>query len=233
MKVNSVDIRKYNAKQLTVDIQPPPIAINSEWVEGAPTPHEFHTQVKYGSLKLKILFRGSGRNEIIRYISEFLSLMTKKSEIQLDGYKGIYVGELQSENIEKTKVGTKYILNLDFSGYMTDEEVVNEYRGKDEAMFETLGTRDAPCIIEIMPRKDIQEFAISGFGSDDIIIRNLEEGKKVIIDGKNGTVTQEGRNKFADCDMWEFPVLRKKKVNMVEFSSMDCDVKVHYSPMWL
>ena len=29
MKVNSVDIRKYNAKQLTVDIQPPPIAINS------------------------------------------------------------------------------------------------------------------------------------------------------------------------------------------------------------
>lgn len=233
MKVNSVDIRKYNAKQLTVDIQPPPIAINSEWVEGAPMPHEFHTQVKYGSLKLTILFRGSGRNEIIRCISEFLSLMTKKSEIQLDGYKGIYVGELQSESIEKTKASTKYILTLDFAGYMRDEEVVNEYRGEREAMFETLGTRDAPCIIEIMPRKDVQEFAISGFGSNDIIIWNLEAGKRITIDGERGTVTQDGRNKFAECDMWEFPVLKKKEVNVVEFSSGDCDVKIHYSPMWL
>ena len=159
--------------------------------------------------------------------------MTKKSEIQLDGYKGIYVGELQSESIEKTKASTKYILTLDFAGYMRDEEVVNEYRGEREAMFETLGTRDAPCIIEIMPRKDVQEFAISGFGSNDIIIWNLEAGKRITIDGERGTVTQDGRNKFAECDMWEFPVLKKKEVNVVEFSSGDCDVKIHYSPMWL
>lgn len=233
MKVNSVDIRKYNAKQLTVDLQPPSIAINSEWVEGAPTPQEFKTQIQYGNLTLKMIFRGKGRNETMRSISEFLSLMTKRSKLQLDGYKGIYIADLVSENIEKTKVATRYILTLKFNGYMTDEEIVNEYHGKSEARFETLGTRDTPCIIEVIPKKDISEYVISGFGEYDIIIRNLENGKTVIIDGKKGIVTQEGKNKFADCDMWEFPVLEKKKENVICFSSDSCDIKIRYSPMWL
>lgn len=233
MKVNSVDIRKYNAKQLTVDFQPPSIAIKSEWVEGAPTPQEFDTQITYGSLTLELLFRGSGRNEIIRSISELLSLMTERCGLQLDGYKGTYIADLTSESIKKTKVATRYILTLKFNGYMTDAEVVNEYRGESHAKFTTLGTRDAPCIIEVMPQTDMQEYIISGFGEYDIIISNLEKGKAVIIDGKKGIVTQEGKNKFGDCDMWEFPVLKKKKENVIGFSSSHCDVTIRYSPMWL
>ena len=31
MKVNGIDIRKYDAKQLTVDVQPPGINVNYEW----------------------------------------------------------------------------------------------------------------------------------------------------------------------------------------------------------
>lgn len=233
MKVNGIDIRKYNAKQLTVDFQPPSIAIKSEWVEGAPTPQEFETQIKYGSLKLKLIFRGSGRNGIMRSISEFLSLMTERCSLQLDGYKGIYIADLETESIEKTKEATKYLLTLNFNGYMTDTEVVNEYHGETSARFTTLGTRDAPCIIEVVPQADMQEYTISGFGEYDIIISNLQKGKAVIIDGKKGTVTQEGKNKFADCDMWEFPVLKKKKENVIRFSSRHCDVTVRYSPMWL
>ena len=97
--MNGVDIRKYNAKQLTVDLQPPNIAVKSEWVEGAATPHEFQTQVQYGTLKLTVLFRGGGRSEIMRSVSEFLSLMVKRSELQLDGYKGIYVGDMTSDGL--------------------------------------------------------------------------------------------------------------------------------------
>ena len=168
MKVNSIDIRKYNAKQLTVDIQPPPIAANTEWVEGAPMPQEFDTQIQYGSLTLKLLFRGRGRNEIIRSISGFLSLMTQGSKLQLDGYKGDYIAYLQSENIEKTKAADRYILNLNFKGFMTDSEVVNEYRGESVARFTTLGTRDAPCVVEVMPQTDMQKYIISGFGQYEI-----------------------------------------------------------------
>lgn len=188
MKVNGIDIRKFNAKQLTVDLHPPNIAVKSEWVEGAAIPHEFQTQVQYGTLKLTILFRGSSRSEIIRSVSEFLSLMVKRSELQLDGYKGIYVGDMTSDGIEKTRIPTRYILTLQFNGYMTDTEVVNIYRGVPGAKFTTLGTREAPCIIEVMPLASMQRYVISGFGEDDIILSNLTKGEAVTIDGKKGTV---------------------------------------------
>lgn len=233
MKVNGIDIRKYNAKQLAVDMQPPNIAVKSEWVEGAAIPHEFRTQVQYGTLKLTVLFRGSGRSEIIRSVSEFLSLMVKRSELQLDGYKGIYVGEMTSDGMEKTRLPTRYILTLQFNGYMIDTEVVNVYRGVSGAKFTTLGTRNAPCVIEVMPLASMQRYAISGFGGDDIVLSNLTKGRAVVIDGKNGTVMENGVNKFGDCDIWEFPILVPGTENSITFSSVHCDITVRYNPMWL
>ena len=233
MLVNSIDIRKFNAKQLTVDIQPPKIAVNSEWIEGAATPHEWETQVQFGTAKITILFRGSGRNDVIRKISEFLALLTERARLRLDGYKGDYIGDLTSSSIEKTKDRRKYILTVQFNGYLTDAEVVNKYRGVYGAKFTTLGTRDAPCIVEITPQVSLQHLTISGFGDDDIVLSNLERGKTVIINGQRGTVTQDGENKFADCDMWAFPVLKKGAENTIAFSSDKCDIEIRYSPMWI
>lgn len=233
MKVNGTDIRKFNAVQLTVDIQPPRIAVNTEWVENAPVPHEFRTNVQYGTLKLTVLFRGRGRNDIQRKISELLSIMTSVCELELDGYKGIYVGSITGNSNEKTKVADRYILTLQFNGYLTDTEIENVYKGEQAAVFETIGTRDTPCIVEITPRENLQQYVISGFGDNDIILQNLKQQVKVIIDGKLGTVTESGKNKFAECDIWEFPVLRKDTVNRIAFSSDACDVVVRYTPMYL
>ena len=233
MIVNGIDIRKYNAKQLKVDLQPPAIQLNAEWLEGAATPHEFDTEVQYGTLKVTILFRGSGRSDIMRKVSEFLSLLTERSSIQLDGYKGTYIGDIKSDSIEKTKQPDRYILTVQFNGYMTDAEVSNVYKGVTEAKFTTLGTRDTPAVIEVLPQTDLQELVISGFGSDDIILTNLTKDKTVVIDARKGPVTEDGANQFADCAMWDFPVLKKKAVNNIAFSSSKCTVTIHYSPMWL
>ena len=233
MKVNGIDIRKYNAKQLTVDIQPASFKANTEWLEGAATPHEFETEVQYGTLKLTILFRGSGRSEIVRTVSEFLTLMTQRTELKLDGYKGSYIGDITSNNLAKTKQSNRYILTLQFNGYIADAEIVNTYTGVREARFTTLGTRPTPCIIVVHPTTDLQQLTISGFGEIDIIIGNLKKDVQVIIDGKKGTVTEDGMNKFGECDMWEFPVLTDGEENIITFSSNKCDIEIRYSPMWL
>lgn len=233
MLVNGIDIRKYNAKQLTVDFQPPQISVNSEWVEGAVTPHEFETEVQYGTLEVTILFRGTGRNNIVRKVSEFLSLMTKRSRLQLDGYKGTYIADMTSDSLKKTNVPNRYILTVKFNGYLVDNVVTNTYKSAYNAKFTTLGTRDAPCVVEITPQTNLQQLTISGFGDDDIILSNLIVGQTVIIDGERGTVTQGGVNKFADCDMWAFPVLKKDQEYNITFSSNKCDVTIHYSPMWI
>lgn len=233
MKVNGIDIRKFNAKQLTVDLQPPKISVNKEWAEGAAAPIEFDTDVTFGTLKLEILFRGSSRNAITRTMSEFTSLFSQSVKMQLDGYKGTYVGFMTQPATTKTRVSNRYIMTLEFDFYMIDAEVVNVYREVQTAKFATLGSRDAPCIIEIEPQTNLQEFTIGGFGDDDITLSNLTRNKKVTINSVNGTVTEDGANKFADCDMWEFPMLKKRTENNITFSSTHCVVTIRYSPMWL
>ena len=76
MKVNGIDARKYNAKQLTVEIQPPAVAVNYEWITGALQPTEFETDVAMGHLKMCVYFRGRDRNSIIRTMSEFTANFT-------------------------------------------------------------------------------------------------------------------------------------------------------------
>lgn len=233
MKVNGIDIRKYNATQLTVDLQPPKIAIDTEWVEGAATPQEFPTDIEFGTLKLEIYFRGSGRNAINRMMSQFLSLFTTSAKLKLDGFKGTYIGYLNSDSITKKKVSDRYIMTLQFNGYMTDDEVSNTYKDTTEAKFTTLGTRNTPCVVTIVPQINLQEFTITGFGDEDIVLTNLKRDVPIIIDGQQGTVTENGINKFAECDMWEFPILKKGTENTITFSSTHCHVTIQYSPMWL
>lgn len=233
MKIDGIDIRKYNAKQLTVDIQPPKIAIEMEWIDGSPVPLEFETFIKAGTLKLSILFRGNNRNQIVRNVSEFMALLTHGVLIQLDGYKGYYKGKLTDDGLSKTIVKTRYTVNLTFSGYMIDDEIKNTYTDKRTAQFEVLGTRDAPCVLEITPTVSMAEYRVDGFGDDPIILQNLEEGKTIIIDGESGTVTQDGKNKFSDVDLWDFPVLKRGRKYTVGFSSDKCVVVIRYHPAWI
>ncbi len=233
MQIDGIDVRKFNAKQLTASFEPPKISVEREWIDGAPIPIEFETFVKEGTLKLSILFRGNGRNQIVRNVSEFMSLLTRGVLITVDGYKGYYRGKLTNNSLTKTIVKTRYIVNLTFSGYMMDDEIKNMYRDTKIAQFETIGTRDAPCILEITPTVSMMEYRISGFGDDPIIIQNLDAGKTIIVDGESGTVTQDGENKFKEVDLWEFPVLKHGQKYTIKFSSDKCVNAIRYKPMWL
>lgn len=64
MKVNGIDARKYNAKQLTAEVLPPSLAVDYEIVTGAFLPTEFETDMELGQLKLCMYFRGKDRNSL-------------------------------------------------------------------------------------------------------------------------------------------------------------------------
>ena len=66
MKINGIDIKKYDAKQLTADVQPPSFSNSYEWLTSAALPTELETEVQMGHLKLSIYFKGKDRNNIIR-----------------------------------------------------------------------------------------------------------------------------------------------------------------------
>ena len=149
MKINGIDIRKYDAKQLTADVQPPSFANSYEWLTGAALPTEFETEVQMGHLKLSIYFKGKDRNNIIRAASEFMSNFTKACKMELDGYKGTYIGFITSNDYEKKNVKQRYVVNLEFDGFFVDDDLSITFDGKTSASFYKVGTRDAPCVVEV------------------------------------------------------------------------------------
>ncbi len=231
MKVNGIDIRKYDAKQLTVDVQPPSISVNYEWIAGALLPTEFETSIKMGHLKLSVYFKGKNRNSIIRLASEFMANFTKSCDLELDGYKGKYKGFMTSNDYEKTIVKDRHILNLELDGFFYDDELEIVFDGKTTATLYRVGSRDVPCIIEIYAKSALANYKITGFQENDIVVKTLEVGKTLVIDGISGLVTVDGINEFNKVDLWEFPKLREE--TKFTFSDTKAKVTIRYVPMWI
>lgn len=232
MKVNGIDARKYDAKQLTVEIQPPAVAVNYEWLTGALQPTEFETDVTMGHLKMCVYFKGRDRNSIIRTMSEFMSNFTKACDLELDGYKGKYRGFLTSDDFEKTITKKRYKINLEFDGYFYDDEIAVMFDGMTSGSFFMVGSRKTPCIVEVYAKSALTNYAISGLGDDDIVIQSLAAGKTVIIDGVRGVVLLDDANAFDRVSLWEFPSIKTGGTSLT-FSSNKARVTVRYHPMWI
>ena len=232
MKVNGIDARKYNAKQLTVEIQPPAMAVNYEWMTGALQPTEFETDVTMGHLKMCVYFRGRDRNSIIRTMSEFMANFTMACDLELDGYKGMYRGFLTTNDFEKTITNKRYKINLEFDGYFYDDEIAVTFDGVTSGSFYMVGSRKTPCIVEVYAKSALTNYVIKGMGDEDITVQSLASGKTVIIDGIKGIVTISGANAFDKVSLWEFPSI-KTGGTALTFSNNRARVKIRYHPMWI
>lgn len=231
MKINGIDIKKYDAKQLTADVQPPSFSNSYEWLTSAALPTEFETEVQMGHLKLSIYFKGKDRNNIIRAASEFMSNFTKACKMELDGYKGTYIGFITTNDYEKKNVKQRYIVNLEFDGFFVDDDLSITFDGKTSASFYKVGTRDTPCVVEVYAKSTLTNYTINGLG-EDIVVESLAAGKTVVINAKTGLVTIDGANAFDKVDLWEFPVLKAGETALT-FSNTKARVTVRYTPMWI
>lgn len=232
MKVNGIDARRYNAKQLTVEIQPPAMSVNCEWMPGALQPTEFKTDVTMGHLKICVYFKGKDRNSIIRTISEFMANFTTACDLELDGYKGKYRGFLTADDFEKTITKKRYKINLEFNGYFYDDEIAVMFDGVTSGSFCMVGSRKTPCIVEVYARSALANYVIKGLGDDDITIQSLAVGKTIIIDGVKGMALLDDANAFDKVSLWEFPSINTGETALT-FSNNRARVKIRYHPMWI
>lgn len=99
-------------------------------------------------------------------------------------------------------------------------------------LFNVNGNYTVPVILEITPSADLIDITINGLANDPIIIKNLKQGKKIIINSKEVTVTEDGINKFGDTEFWEFPFLTPGP-NTITLSKNSCDVVLKYEPRYL
>lgn len=231
MKVNGIDARKYDAKQLTVVFSPPSIAVNYELLSGAKLPIEFETDVPLSHLKLTVYFRGKNRNSINRNMSSFMENFTSSCILELNGYQGRFKGYLTNDNYEDTISKQRKKLNLEFDGYFYDEELSIVFDAVMSGTFYMIGSRTAPCTIEVYAKKELTNYVISGLGND-IVVETLAEGKTIVIDGIKGLVTMDGENAFSVINLWEFPTLKVGETSL-RFTNSYAKVTIRYFPMWI
>ena len=123
-------------------------------------------------------------------------------------------------------------LQLQIIGYNVGNVETLYLNRVDKKTFNVGGNYNIPAIIEIVPSVDIIDLTINGLANDPIIIKNLHANKKIIIDGKEETVTEEGINKFKDTDFWEFPFLMPG-TNTITLSKNSCNVTIKYEPRYI
>ncbi|MDU1540611.1 MAG: phage tail protein [Paeniclostridium sordellii] len=114
-------------------------------------------------------------------------------------------------------------------GYKFGDEVIETIDRLTSKTIHVNGNLKAPCIVKIAPVIDMIDVTITGVSEDPIVVRNLKGNKSIIIDGIEGTVLQEGENKFDDTDMWEFPFLIPGQ-NNITVNKDTCNITIKYNP---
>ena len=205
MKIDSIDIRSFDAKQLTVDFEPPQTGVTVEMFDGALIPSESETYTPLSGLTVTVLFRGKDRDEVQKHVSDFNAELQKGVVLTLDGYSRYFKAYMTGNSLSKTITKTRYTAEFKFTGYWFSDEVSLNWQGAYEAIFEAQGNRATPCRLTITATEYIEQLRINGLSCGEITIDTIPRGATVIIDGETGFATMDGENKFKDVSLMEFP----------------------------
>ena len=92
-------------------------------------------------------------------------------------------------------------------------------------------SKDAPCIMAITAKQQLTDYVIT-LNGEAYTVETLAAGKTLIIDGRSGTATIDGKNAFDQVSFWQFPRLAAGE-NDLTFSSGSAKVMLTYTPMWM
>ena len=207
MIVNDIDIKTYGASVSTKLIQPSEIDIKKSKVGNIY--NQLSSKVGFKKITIKILFEAIDRDTVYKNISHFMADFIDEADIKFNNLEHYFHVYLTNSSIEDTEFDEWLYLNLELDGYEYGEEVVEVMDGVTEKTIFVKGNMETPCIVEIIPKADLSDITLRGFGDDPIVVRNLVKGNTVVIDGVKGKVTCNGINKFGDVEIWEFPYLKK------------------------
>lgn len=237
MKVKGIDVKdEYGVEQWNVSMAHSTLKNESEWVEGNIQPMMYESTIGFKKVSASIMIRGSNRNEIWEKTSEFISKLIKPCEIQFEGFEHYYYLALINATQAEQSLKRWHKATLEFQGYEYGTEV-SVSSSEKTIVINNEGTLNTPAVIEITPVINLVDITITGAvknlltgESKDIVIKDLLNGQKIVIDGENGLVTQDGENKFSDVDMWDFPVLQPGS-NTITVDK-DVELTVRYKPRY-
>ncbi len=234
----------YGLKLLSIEIGIPETLSSREQMPGSNLYVNTGNRGLFGQRPIKLTFDRLGDYEDW---PERISLISadvngQEVELELDSQPGYYYYGLAAVSTTKeNNVVTSFAISLTADPLKYKDLVTVSAGTAASKAISVQGDYETPCIIELTPSNSITRYTIKGAARDpvtgeaeDIVVKNLTSGKKVIIDGEACTVTEDGANKYADTEMWEFPTLLPGSNTLTFVSSgAACDVTIKYKPRYI
>lgn len=233
MLINNIDISKYNARVLDVNIQNSSISNLSDLdIKNKLLPLFLQSKVALNNITVTLLINSLDKRQYYLDKSNLLSNMLESFDIYFKDrdlkFKCVLVNQADQPSLRQIRGR----FQLTFIGYNLENEVIETINRVTSKTLDAFGNYKVPIIMEITPVIDMIDLKITGLSEDPLIVKNLKGAKTIIIDGMNGTVTQDGINKFNDTDMWEFPFLVPGKNNIL-LSKDTCNITIKYNPRYI
>lgn len=233
MLINNIDISKYNARVLDVNIQNSSISNLSDLdIKNKLLPLFLQSKVALNNITVTLLINSLDKRQYYLDKSNLLSNMLDSFDIYFKDrnlkFKCVLVNQADQASLRQIRGR----FQLTFIGYNLENEVIETINRITSKTIDVTGNIKVPIKLEITPVIDMIDLKITGLSEDPLIVKNLKGNKTIIIDGIEGTVTQDGINKFEDTDMWEFPFLIPGK-NNISVSKDTCNITIKYNPRFL
>ena len=219
MIVNGINMaQKYGTKimWLNQEVRSRKIITHMNWLDEAYDP----VQCKENSYRefdiyIELLIKGNASEfELLRssLLKDFDS-----GKIQLDKMDFLYDFCIQSENstrLNATKIGARQ--SVDFAG--------------TEQTFTVPGTDKTPLVLTVSSNIALNSLTIEGLTGQAFTITEVQKDSKIVIDGENCTITENGENILGKTDLWEFPQAEPGS-RTLKLSSV-CTANLSYYPRY-
>lgn len=242
MKINGWDISEIDAKQWRVDQDEVEMENSSEWIRGAPLPVLLNSQVGFKNFTITLLVYGYNRINIQKKIGKIIAALLEPAELELDGYEHKFVGTLGKPKITEHSDHARkrfQILELPFAGYECADLMECGTFQKNTFTVVNPGQVTSPLVLELTPVSEQTQVTINGICRDSVsgvdlpvTVRDLHAGKKILLDGVTGLITEDGELKAPDVDIWALPTLLPG-INTIVMDNANVIVMVKILPLFL
>lgn len=239
MKINEWDICEADAKQWNVIMGYHSIDNESEWARGSPIPILFQNEIGFKPMKITLLIKADGRQDILGRCSEILSHLLAPAELTLDGFEHKFCGILKKHSHSENAMRRWHTLTLEFDCYEYGPQVEQTFSGTTSIIVSNSGNIVTPAVIVITPQIGAASVELTGICRDPntgedlpVTVRELTAGKKVILDGEAGLFTEDGKLKASDIDIWGVPVLLPGN-NKIAVNNNRMDIAVQFRPRFM
>ena len=231
MQINGIDVITYGVTTYNRDIQPSEVVTYDDWIRNAASPTFVGQKEYFKKILITFVFKGTTEQIVSENISNLIKLL-EKCTILFDNLSFYYDCTLTTSKIIRYVPGTQQKLEVEMkSGYAYKTALNSAMKNISSLAISVPGNITTPAIVTVTVPIATISLVISGLGQT-ITINNLHANTPVTIDGEWCVVTESGGNKFAEVDMWGFPILNPG-ANTITLSSSNCTVNINYKPKYI